>query len=120
MKIEAFSEREFMSTDLDLAELSLKSCLRVVEQQFKLTSDAFREEVFLTLIEAKSAKIPGATPPEVGREEPFSLLFRGPTTPVLTDGVADLANEELGTLRGVYITALTPDQDGRYYEAIFG
>jgi hypothetical protein len=51
-------------------------------------------------------------------DRPFSLLFRGPHDPVLTQGMHDLENEAL-PLRGLFLVPVGREEDGYRYEAVF-
>jgi hypothetical protein len=51
----------------------------------------------------------------------FSLLFRGPASPVLGQDVYDIRNDTLGTFPGVFVVWIGLDKAKKnsYYEAIF-
>ena len=50
---------------------------------------------------------------------PFSLIFRGPRTPVLPQCIYTLAHAQLGTF-DLFLVPIGPDADGMRYEAVFG
>lgn len=50
---------------------------------------------------------------------PFSVLFRGPMTPILPQHIYTLAHPHLGTF-DVFLVPIGPDQQGMRYEAVFG
>jgi len=50
--------------------------------------------------------------------QPFSLVFRGPRTPVLTQKIHRLHHGTLGPL-DIFIVPIGPDHLGMRYEAIF-
>ena len=50
---------------------------------------------------------------------PFSLLFRGPRTPVLPQRIYTLAHAQLGTF-DLFLVPTGPDSGGMCYEAVFG
>lgn len=59
--------------------------------------------------------------PEYGkgpREEPFTVLFRGPRSAVLPQRIYRLEHEKMGRL-DVFIVPIGPDAQGMRYEAIF-
>lgn len=58
--------------------------------------------------------------PAPGRSEPFALLFRGPASPALGQGVYTLTHAELGSLT-IFMVPIGPGRDGKgpRYEAIF-
>ncbi len=53
-----------------------------------------------------------------GRREPFSVLFRGPLETPLSQRTYTLAHEQMGVL-DLFLVPIAPDDDGRYYEAVF-
>ena len=53
-----------------------------------------------------------------GREQPFSLLFRGPLRPLLPQQITTLEHDTLGVLE-IFIVPVGPDEYGQRYEAIF-
>lgn len=70
----------------------------------------------LVLVEARSLSLrPGTAGP---RREPFSLLFRGPKSPVLAQRIYPLEHETLGRLE-IFLVPVGPDGEGMRYEAIF-
>jgi len=69
----------------------------------------------LTLVEVAVLGGGGAA---AARRQPFSLLFRGPRTPVLPQRIYRLEHEGMGALE-LFIVPLGPDGDGLGYEAIF-
>ena len=52
------------------------------------------------------------------RSEPFSILFRGPRTPVLPQRIYRIEHETLGTF-DLFIVPVGPDAGGMQYEAVF-
>jgi hypothetical protein len=53
-----------------------------------------------------------------GQREPFSLLFRGPRSPVWPQRTYQLTSSSLGEL-SVFLVPIGPDDHGLCYEAIF-
>jgi hypothetical protein len=49
---------------------------------------------------------------------PFSLVFRGPTEPILPQQIYRFDHGELGTLE-IFIVPIGTDEDGVRYEAVF-
>jgi len=49
---------------------------------------------------------------------PFSVVFRGPMTPMLPQRIYRLAHDELGEFE-LFIVPLGPDREGLRYEAVF-
>jgi hypothetical protein len=62
---------------------------------------------------------PLASPAAHGRRVPFSLLFRGPRTPILPQRIYSLAHAQLGTF-DLFLVPIGPDAHGMRYEAVFG
>ena len=56
---------------------------------------------------------------EQGVREPFSLLFSGPLEPFLEQHMYTLHHDELGKLE-MFLVPVNQDQNGYYYEAVFG
>ena len=70
----------------------------------------------LTLIEARDLTLQGRPP--ANRRMPFSLLFRGPRSPVLPQRIYALEDPGLGRLE-IFLVPIGTDGDGVRYEAIF-
>ena len=73
----------------------------------------------LQLVEATQIKpVPtGPGVPEGLRDNPFTLLFRGPETEFLPQRLYDFNHETLGEFT-MFITATGKDEKGIYYEAV--
>jgi len=50
--------------------------------------------------------------------EEFSLVFRGPTAPVLEQSIVDLHHDRLGDV-GLFLVPIGPDAEGMQYQAVF-
>ena len=76
------------------------------------------ESIELTLAEANDLALPldPATPGP--RRRPFSLLFRGPRSPVLPQRIYPLEHPQLGRLE-IFLVPVRADAGGVEYEAIF-
>jgi hypothetical protein len=70
------------------------------------------------LIEAKAVGIGPRAVGESIRRQAFSLVFRGPPTPVLAQRIYTLVHEELGPLE-LFIVPIGPDKEGMRYEVVF-
>lgn len=56
---------------------------------------------------------------EAARErEPFSLVFLGPSEPILPQQIYRLEHDELGELE-IFLVPIAQDADGTRYEAVF-
>ena len=53
-----------------------------------------------------------------GREDPFVLEFRGPSTPALQQGTWRFEHENLDAM-DIFVVPVGPDEDGLCYEAVF-
>jgi len=83
-------------------------------QTFRVTLDN-GDDLALELIQVKPHGEPVA--PTEGRQ-PFSLLFRGPEDPVLTQQLLVLSNDTLGELT-LFLVPIGPADDGMRYDAVF-
>ncbi len=84
-------------------------------QPFAIDLGTEVEPLVLTLIEAE----PIETSQDLGeRRAPFSLVFRGPGEPALTQRIYPLDNETLGRLE-IFLVPIGPDDEGMRYEAVF-
>ena len=81
--------------------------------------NAAGKSVTVTLVKAEA--LPNSTRKKAKRTT-FSLLFRGPASPVLGQDVYDIQNEKLGIFKGVFVAWIGLDKGKKnsYYEAIFG
>src|SRR5262245_22370226 len=70
----------------------------------------------LTLIEpAATGPVPAGG---AARRRPFSLVFRGPRAPVLSQRIHRLEHAVMGPLE-IFIVPIGPDAEGMRYQAIF-
>lgn len=53
-----------------------------------------------------------------GRQERFSILFKGPLEPAIWQGMVRMDHDHFGTL-DLFIVAIGRDEDGIRYEAVF-
>ena len=99
-------------TDL-LQSLTIETFAKRIGNRFALRvrPDATLE---LELIEATPL---GAQSAGRGRA-PFSILFRGPLTPVLPQRIYPLAHQTMGSLE-LFIVPIGPRDGGMVYQAIF-
>lgn len=68
-----------------------------------------------TLVEAQALGMP-----PVGGRQPFSLLFRGPSEPVLPQRIYGMAHEGAAVpAMEMFIVPVRASHDGIYYEAVF-
>lgn len=86
---------------------------RYLHQDFTIHLDS--GVVGLTLIEANPLGSAGGH--GAGRA-PFSLIFRGPSAPVLPQAIYRLEQEEMGGVE-IFLVPVGPASEGMRYEAIF-
>jgi hypothetical protein len=73
----------------------------------------------LELVQVTPLKVRTARGPEVPRaREPFSIVFRGPTSAVAQQRIYPLEHDTMGT-HELFIVPIGPGQGGMLYEAIF-
>ena len=102
--------------DLDLAQLTLDAARDLVGLDFVRLNDT-GPDIDLHLVAAEPAQRDPASPPgESGR--PFSLMFRGPVDPQLSQGMHDLENPGQ-SMRGIFLVPVGRDEESSSYEAIF-
>ena len=58
-------------------------------------------------------------PGEARERAPFSVVFRGPTEPVLPQRIYRFESETLGSFE-LFVVPIGPDDNGMQYEAVFG
>ncbi len=97
----------------DLASLGLVDFAACLGQRFRLDADGTTLELSLVGAEAL-----GAAPSAKSRRHPFSLVFRGPHEPALSQRIHRLESERLGVLE-IFLVPIEPDAAGRRYEAVF-
>ena len=51
--------------------------------------------------------------------EPFTIVFKGPHAPPLSQQMYTIEHESLKTIERLFLVPIGMDQEGRYYEAIF-
>ena len=72
----------------------------------------------LELVEATDLQSSGRAPAADGRRAPFSLVFRGPHTPVAPQRIYPLEHPSIGRAE-LFLVPIGPDGQGMRYEAIF-
>jgi len=84
------------------------------------TGESFRDTeagIALDLLEVDDLTAVARNVPADART-PFSLVFRGPAEPVVSQGIRPLEHDELGTLE-IFIVPIALEQDGLRYQAVF-
>lgn len=72
----------------------------------------------MRLVEATAGTQPGGRGPDGQERVQFSLVFRGPADPMLTQGTYAVTHEALGE-QDLFLVPLGRDADGVRYEAAF-
>ncbi|HET9222192.1 MAG TPA: hypothetical protein VFO07_06800 [Roseiflexaceae bacterium] len=105
-----------------LDELTNESFTPHVGTQFRFRIDA---ETWVTteLIEATErrssvARAAWAAPANPLRE-PFSIVFRGPQSPLLRQGMYRVEHDTLGVIEDLFIVPVGVSREGIFYEAVF-
>lgn len=101
-----------------LEALTLASFAGRIGETFRLSASA-DSALWLELVEARSLASDG-TRPEAGRRlrEPFSIIFKGPAVPVMSQRIYPLAHDGLGIFE-LFLVPVGPGQGGMLYQAIF-
>ena len=102
--------------DLDFAQLSLDAARALVGQDFVRINDSGPDLVLCLVAAEPAPRDPAASPGESGR--PFSLMFRGPVQPELTQGMHDLENPGQ-SMRGIFLVPVGRNEESCSYEAVF-
>lgn len=74
--------------------------------------------IALELVEVETSSEPGGRGPDGQERLQFSLLFRGPATPVLAQGTYQIEHVDFEDL-ALFLVPLGPDAEGPRYEASF-
>jgi hypothetical protein len=90
---------------------SYASLAEQVGTTFAVAVDGTDVELDLELVEISEQRLSG-------RWEVFSLLFRGPSGPLLGQAEHAFDHPALGALR-LFIVPVVPDRQGPLYEAVF-
>ena len=85
---------------------------KLVNRKFSVVQDSGGIEV--ELIECRNL----STRTKDGQRQSFSLVFRGPTRPLLTQRIYTFDFRELGC-SDIFIVPIGPDAGGMRYEAVF-
>lgn len=99
---------------LEMADLNLGRFAALKGQRFDLLLEG-GESLPAELVEAR--KLPGA--PFQGRE-PFSLLFKGPPSPLLPQRIYRFAHAGEPEPLEIFIVPISADPSSVCYEAVFG
>lgn len=75
-------------------------------------------ELALELVQAAEGREPGGRGPDGQERQQFSLVFRGPATPVMPQGTYPLVHKALGDLE-LFLVPIGLDAEGMRYEAAF-
>ncbi len=101
---------------LNLAKLTAEHFEPHLNTAFKVSSpDIPPLEVLLTEV-SKLEELPEDAPSDLRRG--FALLFRGPSSPVLTQSTCEIAHGEMGEM-ALFLVPVGQDEEGVSYEAVF-
>lgn len=84
------------------------------------TGQAFRDTeagISLELLEVEDLTAVARNVPPDART-PFSLVFRGPAEPAVSQGIRPLEHDELGSLE-IFVVPIGMEPDGLRYQAVF-
>jgi len=95
------------------ANLTYGLFIERLNETFRITASS--EFIDLQLIECTTIDSPSGK--SKGRE-PFSLVFRGPMSPHLSQRIYTLENEHLEKVE-IFLVPIGPDKAGMKYEAVF-
>jgi hypothetical protein len=101
----------------DLGKVTHRTFAPHVGTSFQIhTADG--ESVAVSLVEASTLD---RSTRKKAKRTTFSLLFRGPTSPVLGQNTYDIQHAKLGALKGVFVSYIGLDKGKKnsYYEVIF-
>ncbi len=87
-----------------------------VKQKFRILPESM-EPLEVYLIEVNDLGSGGGNADHESRR-PFSIIFRGPNEPSLSQGTYAIGNDEFGSL-DLFIVPIGPDKEGMLYQAIF-
>jgi hypothetical protein len=88
-----------------------------LNQNFSITADS-GEQLEAELSQVTVLETHQAAASQEKRRQPFSVVFTGPTEPVLPQGICLIMHEKLEPL-SLFIVPIGPDEKGMRYEAIF-
>ena len=100
-----------------LESLDLAIFTRHVGDVFRLVIDE-ATTIEARLIEATPSSVASTSATPNGRRVPFSVVFRGPGSPLLPQRIYRLEHPELGAL-DVFLVPIGQDAGGMVYEAVF-
>lgn len=89
-----------------------------VGEQFDVTPHPGAAPLSMLLTEATESTEPGGRGPDGQERLQFSLVFRGPVEPVLSQGTFRLSHATLGDL-ALFLVPIGRDDGGVRYEAAF-
>jgi hypothetical protein len=97
---------------LDLATVTHEDFEACLNQRFAI-KDGEHDHLELELVEVEPRAAAGGQ-----ARAPFSLLFRGPVEPVLSQAIRAVSNDALGAME-LFLVPVSGDTQGTLYEAVF-
>ena len=101
--------------DDPLADLKLSHFADRVHEKVKIHAGEMVLDAELTTVRSLGGS---ADFDAAGGRRPFSLIYRGPLTPILPQRIYPVEHPELGTLE-LFLVPVGPEQGGMQYEAVF-
>ena len=98
---------------MDLSQLTYETFRDRKGQSFRDTGAG----IDLELLEVDDLTAVARNVPSDART-PFSLIFRGPAEPAVSQGIRPLEHDELGTLE-IFVVPIALEPDGMRYQAVF-
>ena len=98
-----------------LDTLKRKDFAKHLKEKFQIQTDS-PEPLTLKLVEVN--KLGSKKKKGEGGRRPFSLIFRGPAEPILSQQIYPLTHEAMGTLE-LFLVPVGQDKKGILYEALF-
>ncbi len=86
-------------------------------EKFRLRMEPERV-VEVELVQVTPLKSHKANGHDTARQQPFSILFRGPLSAIARQQIYPFEHDAMGT-HEIFIVPIGPDQSGMLYEAIF-
>ena len=97
---------------MDLQSATHEDFEPFVKERFRVEAESLAE------LELVSVDVRAEHDPSARKRQAFSLLFRGPKTPVLSQRIYGVSHDSLGQME-IFLVPVGPDDAGMLYEAVF-
>lgn len=103
-----------------LEKLTIQDFSGLLNETFQLELDSDEGDIRITVFDMALVEVSplGERQSAPGMRKGFSILFKGPESPLLTQKIYSLTHEKLGTLP-LFIVPIGPGNGGMLYEAVF-